>query len=125
MTEEAIKKIKAESAALSGGSLSRYESAVRSYVEDILCEFCRQEPEFAQSIVQSGKSKSFKGCLAATVKRADSAISDLEICKRAAEYYFAGAVVEFCMKIHMSRYDAENGGSEHGGILNLSLDDLL
>lgn len=123
MTEEAIKKIKAESAALSGGSLSRYESAVRSYVEDILYEFCRQEQEFAQSIVQSGKS--FKGCLAATVKGGGLAISDLEICNRAAEYYFAGAWAELCVKIHMSRYDAENGGSGHGGILNLSLDDLL
>lgn len=75
------------------------------YVAEILKDFCGQNEEFAQAVVQGG---SFNECMGAVVKAIKKeAISDLDACKAAAKFYFPGCVVEFHMSIHMSKYEAE------------------
>lgn len=65
-----------------------------------LQEFCKQEPEFAQAIEQSGKT--FQQCLDAAVKGVGSSISDLEVYSRAVKFYFSTAKVHFDMRIDLS-----------------------
>ena len=121
MKQEAIEKIKKDFAKPAG--LSRHAEAVKSYVADALCEFCSQSEEFAQAVVQSDKTP--KDCLEACVKGCGTSISDFEVYKRAAQFWFPGCVIEFNMKIRMSRYEAEEEASGAGKTLNLNLDDLI
>ena len=126
MTETAkmaIEKIKNE---LNGfKSYSRKGSAVSGYVEKALMEFAEQNDEFAQSIVQSDKK-------AYTVEKSGSAISDLDICKKAAEFYFKGAKVNFIMQLDLGdgiksnvSEPVEETPETEPKKIQLSLDDLL
>lgn len=118
MKSQAIEKIKAESSAYKG---DRYGAAMKLYIAGILTDFCQQNEEFAQAVVQGG---SFSDCMTAVTKAVKGGvISDLDACRAAAAFYFPGCVVEFHMTIHMSRYEAENQTPE-GGIL-LRLEDYL
>ncbi|MCR4759702.1 MAG: PcfK-like family protein [Oscillospiraceae bacterium] len=75
----------------------RHAQAIAKPTADALMEFCRQEPEFEQAIVQSGKS--FEDCLQAITKNIGNAISDLEVYSRAVKFYFPVAAVRFRMSI--------------------------
>lgn len=66
-------------------------------------KFCRQQPEFAQAIYQSNKT--FADCMKHVAKGAGGSISDIEAYRRAVEFYFPGAQVEFQMVLYMSKYD--------------------
>ncbi len=68
--------------------------AVRKALED----FCRQEPEFAQAIVQGG---SFKDCMSAAAKGVGNSISDSEAFAKAARFYFPGAQIKVIMEIDL------------------------
>lgn len=136
MTETAkmaIEKIKNE---LNGfKSYSRKGSAVSGFVEKALMEFAEQNDEFAQSIVQSDK-KAYD-CIEYTVEKSGSAISDLDICKKAAEFYFKGAKVNFIMQIDLGDGIKSNVSEpveempetepkeDKNNNIQLSLDDLL
>ncbi len=48
--EQAAAKLKAEYSQVKG----QKEQAMRSAVRDVLLEFCRQDEEFAQAVVQGG-----------------------------------------------------------------------
>lgn len=52
---------------------------MKSAVRDALLEFCRQNEEFAQAVVQGG---AFPDCMAAVAKGVGSSISDLEAYRR-------------------------------------------
>lgn len=73
------------------GKLSEHGRAVSGAVMAALAEFCEQEDEFAQSIVQSDKT--FDECIEHTVKGVTWSISDREVYNRAANFYFPGAEV--------------------------------
>lgn len=82
----------------------RYAGAVMDYVVKALKVFAKQDEEFAQaimdgSLVECGKAieKSLSG---------KKAVSDLDVCKIAAEHYFPGAGVEFEMIIKVNPYEA-------------------
>lgn len=79
--------------------LDRYGEAMKSAVKEALLDFCRQEEEFAQAVVQGG---SFKDCMAAVCKKIKGqSISDLEAYKAAVEFYFPGAAVSMKMNIDL------------------------
>lgn len=119
MKTEAITKIEEGQKAYKG---DRYGQVMAPYVERILKDFCGQNDEFAQAVVQGG---TFSECMGAVVKAIQKeAISDLDACKAAAGFYFPGCVVEFHMSIHMSKYEAEETQGMNTGMM-LKLEDFL
>jgi len=90
----ALDRLKKEAGTASGQKEKAMAGAVRKALED----FCRQEPEFAQAIVQGG---SFKDCMAAVAKGVGSSISDSEAFARAARFYFPGSRVRVVMEIDL------------------------
>lgn len=105
----------------------KYQSAVHPAVATALAEFCEQEPEFEQAIIQSGKS--FKDCLDAICQRISDHISDLELYERAVKFYFPVAAVRFRMEIDLC---GDNGAVDPpitmhkpAEQMSLSLDSLL
>jgi hypothetical protein len=93
---------------------------MKNYIASVLKEFCSQNEEFAQAIVQGG---TFADCMnAVTGKIQGGSISDLDACKAAAEFYFPGCVVEFQMTIRMSAYEDNTDNTDS---IRLRLEDFL
>ena len=84
-----------------------------------LLEFCRQEEEFAQAIIES--SKKFSECCESVVKGVSTGISDLEVYRKAVQFYFSGADIRFEMKIDL----CASVNSADKKSLNISLMDLI
>jgi len=118
MIENAIKKLTDENEKFKGGS---HESAMRQAIFDTLCAFCRQEPEFAQAVLQSDGTLS--DCLKAVAKGVGGSISDLEAYKKAVCFYFPGADVRCVMTIDLIG-DAGKSGKKISA-LEMSLDELF
>lgn len=102
METQAINKITEEFNDKSA-QFSQKGKAVSTYVVGILKDFCQQNSEFAQAIVQSDKT--VVDCINVAVRNAGNSISDLDVCKKAVEFYFPDATVHFAMKI-----DVGDGG---------------
>jgi hypothetical protein len=116
MKTQAIQKIQDELGKYKG---NRYGDIMKYYVANVLQDFCQQNEEFAQAVVQGG---SFADCMKAVAdKIRQNSISDLDACKAAAEFYFPGCVVDFHMEIRMSKFGE---AQETDGIL-LRLEDFL
>lgn len=81
----------------------RYEKVFAEPVLTALENFIGQDEEFARAVYQN--SQTFSDCLKAVVKDVGSAISDLDVYRRAVRFYFPGAEIEFCMKLHVNPYD--------------------
>lgn len=97
---EAEAKIKREiQKAESSGSKER---VIAGPTAETLIEFCRQNEEFAQAVVQG---KSFTECVKHICQGIKNACSDIEVYRKAAEFYFPGAKVDFQMSIRMSEYE--------------------
>ena len=115
-------------AELKAAKLSSKGKAVSKAVVAALEDFCRQNSEFEQAVMQGGK---VGDCIESTVKGVGSSVSDLEVYKRAVEFYFPGA------KVHMTlTLDLGDGGFSNkpedkpitvstNNKVELSLDDLL
>lgn len=97
MQKEAIRKLKDELKRVKKGG--QYVNAVKKPVTDVLISFCKQEPEFAQAIVQSGKK--LEDCLNAVVKDVKGSISDVDAYTRAVRFYFPIAGIDFKMTIDL------------------------
>lgn len=120
LKERAVQKLQGEYDQL--GEVGRYEEVVKLPVVRALCDFCQQDEEFAQAVVECG-DKSLKACLAAVVKNCGNALSDCDAYCRAASYYFDGARVEMQMVIHVNPYDGERTTTVTPKVINLM--DLL
>lgn len=94
-TKQAEEKLKKE---LAAGKYDTKAAAMKGAVKDALVEFCRQNGEFAQAVVQGG---SFDDCMKAVARNVGSSLSDLEAYKRAVSFYFKGAEVKFRMEIQL------------------------
>lgn len=95
-------KLQKELAEIKGAS--RYVNAVKQEVFNAVMSFCGQSAEFAQAVEQS--SKTFGQCCEAVVKNVTGgSLSDIEAFRRAADFYFPGAKIEFRMVIHMSEWE--------------------
>lgn len=95
------------------------EKAMMSAVKAALISFCKQESKFAQAILES--KQTFKDCMSAVAKNSGNCLSDLEAYRRAVQFYFVGADIEFQMKIDLC---ASVKGKDNKNI-SLSLMDLL
>ncbi len=113
MLEMALEKLKAK------GISGQKESAIAPAVAETLCDFCRQEAEFAQAVADGG---SFQDCLKAVLKGVGSCISDIEVYRRAVAFYFPGAKIEMKMHIDLigdARSGAASSTADRGIALNL------
>lgn len=108
-------KLNKESAEVGGNK----EKVMLSAVKSALISFCKQESEFAQAILES--KKSLKECMTAVAKDSGNALSDLEAYRRAVQFYFPGANIEFKMVIDL----CASVKSEDKEPVSISLMDLL
>lgn len=80
-------------------SMDKYGNAMKQAVRDALADFCKQDGEFAQAVVQGG---SFADCMKAVAGGVKgNAISDLEAYRRAVQYFFKGADIKMTMTINL------------------------
>lgn len=117
--DEALKKLSAERA--EGKKLNRYSGVMADPVGKQLEDFCRQDDEFAQAVVQGG---TFKDCMEAVTKNVGSSISDVDAYRRAVQFYFPGAEVRVKMSVDLIGAAAEEQPEEKKGML-LDLADFL
>ena len=93
--EKAVKKLEDGAKADCG----RYGNIMKNDVRDALIEFCRQDAEFAQAVVQGGE---FKACMEKVSKGVTgSGISDMKAFGLAVEFYFPGAGIDVKMTIDL------------------------
>lgn len=105
---------------INGVTLSGATAVIVKPTIAALLEFCRQEDEFAQAIIECDKT--IVSCCQGIAKNAGKAISDLEVYKQAVKFYFPGADVEFQMRIDLC---ASVNGSGHKNDIKISLMDLM
>ena len=130
MIQTAIEKLNSENRKFKGGHCA---SAMRSAVLAVLINFCEQDKEFAQAIVQNDKT--FSDCMKAVAQNCGSSISDLDAYKKAVRFYFPGADIRCTMAIDLigAAVDGEPHitmtssyyGKENSSVLEMSLDDLF
>ncbi len=128
MKDQAITKLNAE---FKAAKFSKCGAVVAKPVLDALTQFCRQNSEFAQAVLQSGKD--IKDCIEFTVKGANGkGISDIEVYRRAVAFYFEGATVSFVMNIDLGDGGFSNSAPAQETApaalkkgLQISLDELL
>lgn len=94
--ERALNRLKEEKD--EGKKLNKYAGVMAEPVKKQLEDFCRQDEEFAQAVVQGG---SFKDCMAAVTNGIGSSISDLEAYQKAVRFYFPGARVKMQMSVDL------------------------
>ena len=95
-------------------------------VRDALCEFCRQNAEFARAICQTDKH--LDGCLKHVAKGCGNGISDLDAFTRAVDFYFSGATISFKMLIDVGDgvlNESEPEKPEPKKPLEIALDNLM
>ena len=94
--DQAIEKIDRDYA---HGMYGVKESVMKKAVRDTLAEFCRQDEEFAQAVVQGGE---FAQCMKAVASGVGGSISDLEAYRKAVQFYFPGAEIRMTMTIDLA-----------------------
>lgn len=95
--EKALEKLQSAKA-----PTGQREAMVFKPVVAALEDFCRQDGEFAQAVVQGG---SVEECVKTVLKGVGGSLSDLEAYKRAAAFFFPGCVVTMKLTIAMSEHD--------------------
>lgn len=75
----------------------KYGKAVHTYVANTLSEFCEQDERFAEVVYKT--KRSFSDCCAEIMKGCGNHISDIEVYRRAARFYFPNCEVEGIMTI--------------------------
>lgn len=117
--EQAIKKLEE---GCKSGKFDRYAAAMKEAVKEQLIDFCGQDYEFAQAVVQGG---SFEDCMKAVAKNCGASLSDLEAYRRAVQFYFPGAEIRMQMSIDLiGAAGVDDTGNVGGGII-LNLSDFL
>lgn len=111
--EQALEKLAAEK---KNAKYDRYANIMKDQVCEALENFCRQDEEFAQAVVQGG---TFEECMKQVAKNCGKGISDLEAFRRAARFYFPGSDVRFQMSIVLSESILLQGGGQEAVVLNL------
>lgn len=91
---QALEKLDKEQKAVSGQKEKVMAGAVLSAIKD----FCKQDEEFSQAVVQGG---TFADCMKAVATGVGNAISDLDAYKKAVQFYFPGAKVQMQLSIDL------------------------
>ena len=76
----------------------RYGSVIKTYVHSALAGFCKQNESFAKAIIDGG---TFAECIKYCTEGigGNTGISDIDIYRRAVQFYFPGARVDFKIQI--------------------------
>ena len=112
--DQALEKLEAERAS---AQYDRYARIMKDRICETLADFCRQDEEFAQAVVQGG---SFAECMAVVAKGCGSSLSDIEAYRRAAAFYFRGAEVKMELRIRL-----EPEAEEAGKVIHLDFSDFF
>ena len=120
MKKQAIEKLKSE---FKTGKYDRYAEIMKQGVLQALEDFCGQDEEFAQAVVQGG---TFEACMKAVARNCGDGISDLTAYERAAQFYFPTSAVRFRMEIDLAphAHDEETDSTGHRAVV-LNLADFL
>ena len=92
---QAVEKLRGE---LLAGKFDRYANIMKKDVKAALEDFCRQDEEFAQAVVQG---KSFVECMKQVASGVGNSISDLDAYKKAVKFYFPGAEIRMELTIDL------------------------
>ena len=122
MKQQAIDRLNKEFKESKG--FSQKGKAVSASVFTALTNFCEDNSEFAQAVVQAPADKTIKDCIESTVKNAGNSISDIEVYKKAVQFYFPGADIHFDMRIDLGDGGFSNDGKPANS-MRLSLDEFL
>lgn len=87
-------------------SFGRAAAVMAPDTKKALVSFIEQDEEFADAILQN--SQTFGDCMKAVEKNCGSALSDFEAFKRAVQFYFPGAEIEYQMKLYVNPYELED-----------------
>ena len=93
LTKQAQGKLKQES---KQNKIGQYASVIIQPVCKALCRFCKEE-WFAQAVWEMDET--LGDCCKTIMEGVKSSISDLEVYKRAVEFYVPGSTVQFEMKV--------------------------
>lgn len=102
--------------------LSKKGNAVADAVIRALSDFCRQNAEFRQAVEQGGE---LKDCIESTVKGVGSSVSDLEVYRRAVQFFFPGAEIRMTMTLDLGDDGFSNTAESAKKAVTLDLDSLL
>ena len=91
---QAVKKLADEKGKVTGNKEKAMAGAVFAAMKD----FCLQDEEFAQAVVQGG---CFADCMKKVASGVGTSISDLEAYKKAVRFYFPGAEIKMAMTIDL------------------------
>lgn len=83
----------------------KYGNAVYTYVANSLRDFCNQDERFAEAVVKSNRG--FAECIKSIMKGCGNAISDIEVYRRAAKFFFPDSEVSFIMTIKLGEFPTE------------------
>ena len=100
LAKQAVKKLTDEKGKVAG----QKEKAMAGAVFEALKDFCLQDEEFAQAVVQGG---SFTDCMKKVASGVGQSISDLDAYKKAVQFYFPGAEVKMQLTIDLIGKAAE------------------
>lgn len=100
LAKQAVKKLTDEKGKVAG----QKEKAMAGAVFEALKDFCLQDEEFAQAVVQGG---SFFDCMKKVASGVGQSISDLDAYKKAVQFYFPGAEVKMQLTIDLIGKAAE------------------
>lgn len=78
----------------------KYGNAVQTYVANALRDFCEKSSKFAEVFYKTKRSLS--DCVADIMKGCGQHISDIEVYRRAAKFYFPNSEVSFVMTIELT-----------------------
>jgi hypothetical protein len=106
LIQKAVDKLTCECKELTG-KCNSMEGVLCAPLTLQLCEFCKQEPEFARAVLES-KNKKLSDCLAFVLKGVCAALSDVDAYQKAAQYYFDGARVEQKLILHVNPFEADS-----------------
>lgn len=102
---------------------NRYAKVVAKPVIEALKGFCQQSQEFEKMVAEGG---SLNECLETICKGIKDSCSDIEVYRRAVQFFCKGANVRFKMEIEMPQEEkAEQTGKPEGNVIFLNLEDFL
>lgn len=93
LVKSAIAKLKIETKEFKGGAK---EKVVYKYVSETLGKFCENE-QFAQAVLDN--KGTLTDCCKEIMKDIGNSVPDIEVYRKATEFYFPHAVIDFTMNI--------------------------
>lgn len=108
----AVRKLREDA----GKPKTREGEYLKPFVRDTLCSFCEQSSAFASAVM--AEDKTLTGCLD-TFKVERQNLSDIEVYRMAAQYFFPDAVIEHRMEIKLPNSQTS------AKILDLRFEDLF